>query len=82
VWTRAMHCLRIVQVAKEPQISTVADLVTFAKRTPGKLNYGSAGAGTPGHLTGEIFKAAPASTSSTWRTGAARRRRTGAARRR
>ena len=25
---------------------------------PGKLNYGSAGVGTPGHLTGEMFKAA------------------------
>ena len=25
---------------------------------PGKLNYGSAGAGTPGHLTGEMFKVA------------------------
>ena len=23
---------------------------------PGKLNYGSAGNGTPGHLTGEMFK--------------------------
>ena len=25
---------------------------------PGKLNYGSAGVGTPGHLTGEMFCAA------------------------
>jgi tripartite-type tricarboxylate transporter receptor subunit TctC len=37
-------------------VSDVADLVGLAKRMPGKLNYGSAGAGTPGHLTGEMFK--------------------------
>jgi tripartite-type tricarboxylate transporter receptor subunit TctC len=38
-------------------INNLAELVALAKRTPGKLNYGSAGAGTPGHLTGEMFKA-------------------------
>jgi tripartite-type tricarboxylate transporter receptor subunit TctC len=53
----AMAPVAIVAHPSQP-ISTVADLVTLAKRTPGKLNYGSAGAGTPGHLTGEIFKAA------------------------
>ena len=37
-------------------VSNVTELVALAKRTPGKLNYGSAGAGTPGHLTGEMFK--------------------------
>jgi len=36
----------------------LADLVALAKKDPGKLNYGSAGNGTPGHLTGEMFKAA------------------------
>ena len=39
-------------------VNNVAELVALAKRTPGKLNYGSAGAGTPGHLTGEMFKSA------------------------
>ena len=53
----AMAPVAIVAHPSQP-IGTVADLVTLAKRTPGKLNYGSAGAGTPGHLTGEIFKAA------------------------
>jgi tripartite-type tricarboxylate transporter receptor subunit TctC len=52
-----MAPVAIVAHPSQP-ISTVADLVTLAKRMPGKLNYGSAGAGTPGHLTGEIFKAA------------------------
>jgi tripartite-type tricarboxylate transporter receptor subunit TctC len=38
-------------------VSNLADLVALARRSPGKLNYGSAGEGTPGHLTGEMFKA-------------------------
>ena len=37
---------------------TVADLVAYAKASPGKLNYGSAGTGTVPHLTGELFKMA------------------------
>ena len=32
--------------------------MALAKQKPGKINYGSAGNGTPGHLTGEMFKAA------------------------
>ena len=36
----------------------LADLVALAKKNPGKLNYGSAGVGTPGHLTAEMFRAA------------------------
>jgi tripartite-type tricarboxylate transporter receptor subunit TctC len=37
---------------------TLADLVALAKKSPGKLNYGTAGVGTPGHLTAEMFRAA------------------------
>jgi tripartite-type tricarboxylate transporter receptor subunit TctC len=40
------------------QVNNVAELVALAKSTSSKLNYGSAGVGTPGHLTGEMFKAA------------------------
>lgn len=35
--------------------STVAELVAAAKRQPGGIEFGSAGNGTPGHLTGELF---------------------------
>jgi len=38
-------------------IRSVSDLVAFAKRNPGKLNYGSGGNGSAGHLAGEMFKA-------------------------
>ena len=33
-----------------------ADLKAFAKANPGKLNYGSAGAGASHHLAGELYK--------------------------
>jgi tripartite-type tricarboxylate transporter receptor subunit TctC len=35
---------------------TVAEFVAYAKHNPGKLNFGSAGTGGVGHLSGEIFK--------------------------
>ncbi len=36
-------------------VRTVKDVIALAKAQPGKLNFGSAGAGTTPHLAGEMF---------------------------
>src|SRR5215472_15565538 len=45
-------------MAVNPKVSakTVPEFIAYAKTSPGKINYASAGTGTSTHLTGELFK--------------------------
>ena len=46
----------IVVVNPKSSIRTISDLIAAAKANPGKMTFGTFGAGTSAHLAGELFK--------------------------
>jgi tripartite-type tricarboxylate transporter receptor subunit TctC len=46
----------ILVVHPSVPVNSVAELIAYAKKHPGKLNYASAGSGTGGHVAAELFK--------------------------
>jgi tripartite-type tricarboxylate transporter receptor subunit TctC len=48
---------QVVIANKDLPVTTLADLVSYAKANPGKLNYGSSGAGGLTHYSVELFQA-------------------------
>jgi tripartite-type tricarboxylate transporter receptor subunit TctC len=48
----------VLAVTNDAPLTTISELVAYAKANPGKLSYGSAGIGSTLHLAAEFFKRA------------------------
>ena len=54
--TQAVNYANLLVVHPSTGYASVNDLLAAAKAKPGTLSYGTAGNGTPPHMTGELFK--------------------------
>ena len=54
--TQAANYTNLLVVHPAQPINSVTDLIAAARAKPGAFSYGSAGNGTPPHMTGELFK--------------------------
>jgi tripartite-type tricarboxylate transporter receptor subunit TctC len=54
--TQAVNYSNLLVVHPSVAATTVSELLALARAKPGVLNYGTAGNGTPPHMTGELFK--------------------------
>src|SRR5665213_2222235 len=46
----------VMEVNPSFPVTTVPEFIAYAKANPGKINMGSAGVGSTGHVAGELFK--------------------------
>jgi tripartite-type tricarboxylate transporter receptor subunit TctC len=46
----------VIAVGKDVAVRDLSELIALAKAKPGALNYGSAGNGSPSHISGELLK--------------------------
>lgn len=54
--THLVSVSNVLVVDPALSFNNISELITYAKRNPGKLNFASAGAGGSVHLSGELFK--------------------------
>ena len=54
--TKAVNYANMLVVHPSLPVRSVKELIALAKARPGQIQYGTAGNGTPPHLTGELFK--------------------------
>jgi tripartite-type tricarboxylate transporter receptor subunit TctC len=52
---QAVNYTNLLVVHPSLPVKSVKELIALAKARPGELNYGTAGNGTPPHMTGELF---------------------------
>ena len=53
---RLVNVENVLVVNAKLPVTTMAELIDYAKKHPGKLHFGSSGIATTGHLAGELFK--------------------------